>query len=278
MAEQPNVLLTVINKAENVLLVREMLSGVALAGRLGETQTNDILTAATEACNNVVLHAYRGEEGPLEVEVTLVANALRVVVRDRGVGIAAPSVASESSLGIGLPIVRTLADRLELRGGPGEGAEVCMEFDTPSTQELRALLDAQTPEQPPVLPSEHSTVTTMAIAPVGLARTVLPRVLCTLAARAHLSTDRISDAHLVSDALLADAAASLGEGYLTVAVAVEPHNLKLHVGPLQVGHAERLVSGSRLDGLGRIVEKLAEHRVASIGARETLTLELTDRR
>jgi hypothetical protein len=201
------------------------------------------------------------------------------VVRDHGAGITARSIASESSLGIGLPIIRTLVDRLELREGPEGGTEVCMEFSTPSMGAPEALLDAPTPEHPPVMPDQHPAATTVAIAPIELARTVLPRILCTLAARAHFSTDRISDTHLVSDALLANADGSLGEGYLTVTIAVEPRNLELHIGPLDAGHATRLVCDSSLDGLGRIVEKLADrHSVASAGTQEMLTLELTDRR
>ncbi len=280
MAEQPNVLLNLTNRAENVLLVREMLSGVALAIRLDETEANDILTAATEACNNVVLHAYEGEEGPLEVEVSVAANALHIVVRDHGVGIKARSIASESSLGIGMPIIRALVHRLKLRDGPEGGTEVCMEFATPGTGALEVLLDTHRPgRHAPVVPKESPAATTVAIAPVELARTVLPRILCTLAARAHFSTDRISDTHLVSDALLANADGSSGDGYLRVAVAVEPRNLELHIGPLDAGRAHRLVCDSNLDGLGQIVEKLADrHRVASTGAQETLTLELTDRR
>ena len=279
MAEQPNVLLNVTNRAENVLLVREMLGGVALAIRLDEAEANDILTAATEACNNVVLHAYEGEEGPLEVEVSVAANALHIVVRDHGVGIKARSIASESSLGIGMPIIQALVHRLKLRDGPEGGTEVCMEFATPSTGALEALLDTHRPGPPPVVPEEPPTATTVAIAPVELARTVLPRILCTLAARAHFSTDRISDTHLVSDALLANADGSFGDGYLRVAVAVEPRNLELHIGPLDAGRAHQLVCDSNLDGLGQIVEKLADHhRVASTGAQETLTLGLTDRR
>jgi serine/threonine-protein kinase RsbW len=279
MVEQPNVLLNVTNRAENVLLVREMLSGVALAVRLDETEVNDILTAVTEACNNVVLHAYEGEEGPLEVEVSVAVDALHIVVRDHGAGIKARGIASESSLGIGLPIIRALVHRLDLRDGPEGGTEVCMEFATPNTNALGALLDTQTPGHAPVVHEEPPVATTVAIAPVELARTVLPRILCTLAARAHFSTDRISDTHLVSDALLANADGSFGDGYLRVAVAVEPRNLELHIGPLDAGRAHRLVHESSLDGLGQIVEKLADrHSVASAGAQEMLTLELTDRR
>ncbi len=279
MAEQPNVLLNVTNRAENVIVVREMLTGVACAMTLGENEINDILTAVTEACNNVVLHAYGGEEGPLEVEVMLARCALEVVVRDHGTGIQARSVTDESTLGIGLPVIQALVHRVELRDGPRGGTEVCMEFAAPSNDALDALLDAEQAELPPVAAGTSASMSTVAIAPVELARPVLPRILSTLAARAHFSTDRISDMQLVGDALVAQARESLGADHLRIVVSVEPRNLELRIGPLEAGRAQRLVGDSNLDGLGRIIEKLADrHSVASTGAQETLTLELTDRR
>jgi serine/threonine-protein kinase RsbW len=279
MVEQPNVLLNVTSRAENVLVVREMLTGVALALALGENEINDILTAVTEACNNVVLHAYEGEEGPLEVEVTLVWCALEVVVRDHGVGIQAPPATDESMLGIGLPVIQALVHRVELRDGPLGGTEVCMEFATPSSDALDALLDREKAELLPVPAGTPAGSSTVAIAPVELARQVLPRILSTLAARAHFSTDRISDMQLVGDALVAHARKSLGADHLRVAVSVEPRNLELQIGPLDAGRAQQLVGDSNLDGLGRIIEKLADrHSVASTGTHETLTLELADRR
>ncbi len=39
------------------MLVRQMLAGVAEAVELDANDLNDISTAVTEACNNVVLHA-----------------------------------------------------------------------------------------------------------------------------------------------------------------------------------------------------------------------------
>ena len=279
MAEQPNVLLNVLNRPENVLIVREMLTGVALAISLDEGELNDILTAVTEACNNVVLHAYEGEEGPLEIEVTLARNALEIVVRDHGIGIQKRVRANESTLGIGLPVIHALAHRVELRNGPDNGTEVRMEFATPSTNALDSLLDAERVELDSIASEGPTGATTVAISPLELAHPVLPRILSTLAARAHFSTDRISDTQLVSDALLAHACRSLGVDHFRIAITVEPRNLELHIGPLGAGRAQQLVGDSDLDGLGPIIEKLADrHHVASTGAHETLTLELTDRR
>lgn len=121
--------------------------------------------------------------------------------------------------------------------------------------------------------------TTVTIAPIDLARTVLPRMLSTLAARAHFSTDRISDTQLVADALVAHAPESLGADQLEISVCVQPRNLELQIGPLEQGRAQRLVGDSNLDGLGRVIEKLADrHGVTHTGPHETLTLALTDHR
>lgn len=279
MAELPNVLLNVTNRAENVLVVREMLTGVALALTLGENEINDILTAVTEACNNVVLHAYEGEEGPLDVEVALAHRALQVVVRDHGTGINARSVTDESALGIGVPVMQTLADRVELRDRPRGGTEVCLEFSAPSNSALDALLCAEKAELQPAVSTTPTGSSTVAITPVELARPVLPRMLSALAARAHFSTDRISDMQMMTDALVAHARVGLGAEHLRIAVTVAPRNLELQIGPLGIGRAQQLVGDSDLDGLGPIIEKLADsHSVVSAGTYETLTLELADRR
>ena len=87
MAEPPNVRLKISNRSENVLLVREVLTGVAETIELDSSDLYDIRTAVTEACNNVVLHAYEGQEGPLEVDLRVPADAVEVIVRDHGVGI-----------------------------------------------------------------------------------------------------------------------------------------------------------------------------------------------
>src|SRR5580704_17905321 len=106
MAETPNVRLHLSNRSENVLLVREMLSGFAESVALENSDLYDIRTAVTEAANNVVLHAYEGREGPMEVELHTTPDTVQVVVRDSGVGIR-PRIrpADEAALGIGLPLI-----------------------------------------------------------------------------------------------------------------------------------------------------------------------------
>jgi|SRR5580693_4605280 serine/threonine-protein kinase RsbW len=278
MAEPPNVLLDVVNRPENVLLVREMLTGVAEAIALDGRELNDVLSAVTEACNNVVLHAYEGEEGPLEVEVRVRPHALEVAVRDHGIGIQPQENPSEDTLGIGLPVIQALVHRVEFRDGPGGGTEVWMDFATTATKTLDTCDLEPSARVPARTASVGETTMTVTIVPIELARTVLPRIMCTLAARAHFTTDRISDAQLVADALVAHAPDALEADHLRVAMKVQPRNLVLHVGPVGPGRAQRLVGDSQLDGLGRVIERLADrHLVASSGPEETLTLTLSDR-
>jgi anti-sigma regulatory factor (Ser/Thr protein kinase) len=267
------------NRSENVLLVREMLTGVAETIDLDSSDLYDIRTAVTEACNNVVLHAYEGEEGPMEIELGTSTGAVEVTVRDHGIGIR-PRIraADDTALGIGLPLIQALVHSVEFSDAGGDGTEVRMEFLTPPTRALDALQKGEL--TPPALTNnELATTTAVTIAPASLAYKVLPRILSVLAARAHFSTDRISDAHLVADALVAHAPSSLGGDRLSITVGVRPRNLELRVGPLGVGDADRLILDSAVDGLGPVIERLTdEHRVAAVGSAEMLALQLSDPR
>jgi serine/threonine-protein kinase RsbW len=291
MAELPNVRLDLPSRPENVMLVRELLAGVAEAIELDGSDLNDIRTAVTEACNNVVLHAYGGGEGPLEIEVYLTSDAFHVAVRDRGTGWRAPpehdrgtgsARVKDVSSGIGIPVIRALVHRVEFDIAEDGGTEVRMEFATPITPALQQLQGARLLKAPsPYGESERTTALT--IAPTHLARTILPRVLSVLAAQAHFSTDRISDTQVVADALVAHVGTSSEESYLNLAVDVAPRNLQLHIGPLNANSAgklltERIPVKPSLAELGSVIEKLTDHQhVSAVGSSKVLTLELVDR-
>ena len=278
MAEPPNVRLKLSNRSENVLLVREMLTGVSETSELDSSDLYDIRTAVTEACNNVVLHAYEGQEGPLEVDLRVPADAVEVIVRDHGVGIR-PRIrgADEAALGIGLPLIQALVHSVEFSEVDGGGTEVRMHFLAPSGHALEPVPE-DSAELPAGLENDPASTTALTIAPATLARTVLPRVLSVLAARAHFSTDRISDAQLVADSLAAHAPSSLGADRLSLTVSVAARNLELCVGPLGAGSADRLILDSDVHGLGPVIEKLTDdRRVAAVGSAEMLALQLLDR-
>jgi serine/threonine-protein kinase RsbW len=285
----PNVRLSLPSRPENVLLVRQALSGLAACVGLDAIETNDLNTAVTEACNNVVMHAYEGAEGPLEVEARVLAGAIDVSVRDRGVGIGigdephervgSHAERDEQSIdGMGLAVIDALTRRVELSEPAGGGTEVHMQFPLPDGASLEPVEQtaAETATRLPQLPAG---AVELSIAPSTLAQAILPRVLSALAARAHFTTDRIADVQLVTGALAANAGASLEGASMAVAVNVAPRSLELRIGPLHAGHGESLVEAAA-DGLAPVVERLTDStRVApSTGAGETLELRLVDRR
>ena len=278
MAPPPNIRLDLSNRPENVVLVRETIAGVADAIGVDAADLDDIRTAVTEACNNVVLHAYGGDEGALEVEIYAEPASCGVLVRDRGIGLEPPVNRDQWIVGIGLPVIEALAEHVEFEETPGGGTEVRMRFATPGVRTL-----ASSREQPRHLGEDEigsGSTTTVTIAPVDpLARSVLPRLLGVLAARANFSTDRISDAHIVADALSAHATGATTADHLTVTVTIEPRSLELRLGPLDSGRAKELISSADGDGIGHVLERLSDRVGVEVeGSHELLDLQLTDRR
>src|SRR5947207_11071712 len=106
--EAPDVRIVMPNRAENVAVVRQALTGIADAMRLDDGLLSDIKTAVSEACNNVVLHAYDGREGPLEVYICPEQDELDVVVRDQGLGIQPHPPADPGRQGGGLSLNQAL--------------------------------------------------------------------------------------------------------------------------------------------------------------------------
>ncbi len=286
MAEIPNLRLSLASSPENVLLVRQALSGLAEAIDLDPLELNDINTAVSEACNNVVVHAYEGREGPLEVDICAGAPSLRVLVRDHGRGIA-PTVMTadgedgveQAVGGIGLPVIRALARDAEFRDVEGGGTEVQMDFATARAGALEPPSPTDQPQLPAIASDGLTSTMALTIAPSALARTVLPRLLCALAARAHFSTDRISDTQLLADTLVAQTDGSLSAAHLGVAIGVAPRKLELRIGPLRSGRAGAIVLDSTVDGLGPVLARLVDaHEVTVEGSSETLALSVASER
>jgi serine/threonine-protein kinase RsbW len=129
MTGQPEVLLTMPARPEGVGVVRQALAGMADALDFEAAVLADMKMAVTEACTNVVVHAYESDSGVLEVEMQATEDGLTIVVRDHGTGIQPRPARSEPpALGLGLPLIAALTDAFELRGTAGQGTEVRMTF------------------------------------------------------------------------------------------------------------------------------------------------------
>ena len=125
----PVVRLELPARPEGVGVVRQALAGLADAMALDPAVLADAKMAVTEACTNVVVHAYGERAGSLQVEMLADDVAIIVVVRDRGTGIKPRPARNEpTALGLGLPLIAALSDGFEVRGSPGTGTEVRMSF------------------------------------------------------------------------------------------------------------------------------------------------------
>jgi serine/threonine-protein kinase RsbW len=122
----PDLVLTLPARAENVAVVRHAFGGLGDALDISDQVLADVKLAVTEACTNVVVHAYGAGEGPMEVAATVDGEVLRVTVRDEGLGIVPRP--DSPGLGLGLPLIATLTDSLELGKASDNRTEVSMVF------------------------------------------------------------------------------------------------------------------------------------------------------
>jgi anti-sigma regulatory factor (Ser/Thr protein kinase) len=120
---------TVPAVAENVASVRHAIVDLAESAGAAEPVRTDLALAVGEACANVVVHAYPpGDIGPLIVQAAVVEEReIVVTVVDQGRGMTPRP--DSPGLGLGLPLIANLTDRLEIQDGPdGVGTQIEMVF------------------------------------------------------------------------------------------------------------------------------------------------------
>lgn len=125
------VVLEVPAKPEFLLLARLVATGVGRSAGASEETIADLKLAVTEAVANAVRHAYPPDSpGRVSVELSADGGRLEIAVSDDGRGLGdaeltadGPSEPGES--GMGLSIIRAIADEVEVGAGPdGRGTRV----------------------------------------------------------------------------------------------------------------------------------------------------------
>jgi serine/threonine-protein kinase RsbW len=113
---------------QNVRRARDEVARRAEDLGLAPDSVDDLKTIVSEACANVVRHAYAAEvvDRPMEVEMDKEDGELRVVIRDSGGGIRPPTGKRPSSLRLGFLLIGSLADYLQLRTRRGGGTELLL--------------------------------------------------------------------------------------------------------------------------------------------------------
>ena len=118
------VRLTIPARAEYITLCRLALTGIARLRELSDELLADLKLALTEAASNSVRHAYGDKDvGVVEIAYELFPDRLVIEVTDEGEGFdpaEAEGNADElSEGGLGIAIIRAIADEVEIGAQPG---------------------------------------------------------------------------------------------------------------------------------------------------------------
>ena len=105
----------------SLVVVRDELRGWLAATPATESEASDVVLAAWEACANAVEHAQSPVEGTFAVEASRVGDSVRVQVRDSGRWLPQEE---RPDRGLGLVLMRSLVDRLDVAPGEGEAGTV----------------------------------------------------------------------------------------------------------------------------------------------------------
>jgi serine/threonine-protein kinase RsbW len=226
------------------------LAGLAEEIGMDEPGIADLKTVVTEACMNVVVHAYEGQAGPLNVEAEPDSEGLTVLVRDSGVGIKPRPETEPSSLRLGLSLIAALSSSFSFSGGLNRGTEI----------EMRLPLAGGGAEVggPPVEIEAQNDETEIVVTRSDLLGPILARVVGALAARRDLSIDRVSDAVLLTDAIAEAAPGHFADGKVRLALADEESGVELRLGPMEEGGADEVRRELGVPEVGGTLANLAD--------------------
>jgi anti-sigma regulatory factor (Ser/Thr protein kinase) len=238
-------------KAENVAVVRHALAGLAEQIGMDEAGVADLKTVVTEACMNVVVHAYPDGSGPLTIEADPDSEGLTVTVRDSGSGISPQADSHRASLKLGLSLIAALSSSFSISGGLNRGTEVMMRLPLSGGG-----ANGNGPAGEGV--SIESAGTELTVARAELLEPVLARLVGALAARRDLSVERVSDAVLVTDAIADAAPRRFADGCVRLGLGESESGLELRLGPMEEGAAGEIRQRLEVPDLGGSLEGLVD--------------------
>jgi serine/threonine-protein kinase RsbW len=281
--DAPRVRLELTSRPEAARLVRSMSTAAGEALGFDPELLSDVGTAVSEACNNVVQHAYGDEAGPFSVDLAVIAGGLEVQVRDFGCGIGVAST-EHDGLKVGLVLMSAVADRAEFISVPDGGTEVRLCFSAPGGASAVSETASRRASDPPQVwqarfPDSLVGDVVLTVTPVELLTPVLGRIGRALAPSAGFSLDRCADVYLVTDALGAHAERAAESTSISVALGAHDQLLEFAISPLRTGTSRRLQSRDggppRPDPLASLTDELS---VSDVDGHELLRVAMHDHR
>jgi serine/threonine-protein kinase RsbW len=131
--EENTIELRIPSRSEYVSIARAMVTDLAQKMALSASAIEDVQVAVSEACANVVCHAYTASEicnSGILVRCTAMDGQLVMEVADDGCGfteaVYRSRVNSDRDGGFGLLLIRSLMDHVSLHSSPDHGTIVRM--------------------------------------------------------------------------------------------------------------------------------------------------------
>jgi anti-sigma regulatory factor (Ser/Thr protein kinase) len=220
---------------------------------MDEAGVADLKTVVTEACMNVVVHAYPGgdDPGPLLVDAEPDTEGLTIVVGDNGAGISPQADSERTSLKLGLSLIAALSSSFSISGGLDRGTEVMMRVPLSGGG-----ANGGGPAEPKLVPEIAGTE--ISVGSAELLEPILARLVGALAARRDLSVDRVSDAVLITDAISAAAPGRFADGCVRLGLGESDDGLELRLGPMDRGAASEIREELTVPELGGSLEALVD--------------------
>jgi serine/threonine-protein kinase RsbW len=231
------------------------LAGLAEQIGMDDTGVADLKTVVTEACMNVVVHAYNGESGPLVVEADPDSEGLTVIVSDSGSGISPQAESERASLKLGLSLIAALSSSFSISGGLDRGTEVMMRLPL---REGGGVDSDGIGEKAPIAEVSGAEI---AVGRAELLEPVLARMVGALVARRDLPVDRVSDAVLITDAIAGAAPGRFADGCVRLGLGESSNGLELRLGPMEKGAAGEIRRELDVPEIGGSLEALADEFV-----------------
>lgn len=254
MAARPGAIqIHLAARAENVALVRHALAGAAESLGMTEEVLADLKTVVTEACMNVVVHAYGDETGPMEVQAWAEGGDFVVTVRDFGSGIRPRAEADHTSLKLGISLIAAMTSDFEISGGSGRGTTIKMHLSLAGAEPVARMPATETVEEGDEEAVVLTTWNGSTLPPI------LARVVSVLASRRDMGVDELADAVLFSDVISNDLASLDSAGAVRLRLSGGDVGITLRIGPFDAGMAEDLREGLYLpEEIGGSLESLAD--------------------
>jgi serine/threonine-protein kinase RsbW len=275
------LLVELTSRPEAARLVRGMATAAGEVLAFDAELLSDVNTAVTEACSNVIVHAYGDRPGPLSVELGAGPGGVEVRVRDHGRGLRGPMLPEHDGLKVGLALMSALSDRAQFSRVPDGGTEVRLSFrgptrDLPMSWPSPLGENGESSAWPAGLHPGLGGDVVLTVSPVALLAPVLGRIGRALAPSAGFSPQRCSDVRRLSDVLGAHAEGAAESESISVALDAHDRKLEFALAPLRPGTSARLEPAGSPQSPDKLAGLTDDVMVSAVDGHETLRVSMRD--